>query len=441
MTANISFLDIVMNLTLHHNDTNTSNLDYELQSPRSNLHIFHAVTSLSNKNNNTTQRSYSGSNSFLALAKTIIKATIKLKRALFRYEITPTWKLNYLHILMAITAVLIVVLNTYVISLFIRKKNLRKESNLFLLSLTVSDELVGLIVIPLFIVGQKIQGTFKVSTWPVAQQHNHISYIFLTFCSLLGISNLCVVTLDRYCHLCSPFKYQQTMTKAKAFIISFIIWTCCLMFALSSFIYYYPIYEYDVKERGMFEIRSMVNMMRKTETPDYQYKLVLYSIFIALSVAITVLLIKIFAVIIKNKKQTIQAFHQGVKRRQEIKSAVILTIMFGIILVWLAPVFCCFLGQKTLENSIGMNLGRFVISIINPILFTLFKTDFRKIVKDDKMRLITLLRVPKKKLMTNFEKLRQEKKARSINKYEFYSGNEIELRARCVKITPIVTSI
>ena len=119
---------------------------------------------------------------------------------------------------MAIVGALIIILNTYVISLFVRKKNLRKKSNLFLLNLTISDELIGLIVIP-FITGQMRQGAKKVATWPVAQQYSHISYTFLTMCSLLCISNLFAIILDSCCHLCSPLRYQHKLTKAKAVTI------------------------------------------------------------------------------------------------------------------------------------------------------------------------------------------------------------------------------
>ena len=336
---------------------------------------------------------------FNTLIASIIKKTVALViEMLSKYEITPTWKLNYLHILMAIVAVLIVILNTYVISLFTRKKNLRKKSNLFLLSLTISDELVGSIVIPVFIMGQMMQGTKKVSTWPVAQRFSHISFIFLTFCSLLSISNLCAVTLDRCYHLCSPFKYQGTMTKTKFIIILVIIWLCCSVFAVSSFIYYYPIYKYEVKREGYFEVKSMLEIMKGTERPNYCYMLVLHSVSIALTAVTAILLIMISKVILKSRRHTLRTFQQRTKRRNEIKSAVILTIMFGTMLVWLTPVFYYFFAQQMTETSMGMHLGRFSISVINPVLFTLFKTDFWKILQEDKARLTHIMIVAKRNL-------------------------------------------
>ena len=420
----------------------TKALDNRVQSPLnpfSNiLNVLKGIRPFSNKTNNNTKGSINRLTNILRVIETAVKVAGKVLDIFHNLEITPTWKLHHLHILMAITAALIVILNTYVISLFVRKKNLRKKSNLFLLSLTVSDELIGLIVIPFFITGQMIQGTKKVETWPIAQRYSHISYIFLTFCSLLCISNLCAVTLDRCFHLCSPLKYQQKLTKAKVVTALGIIWACCSVFAVSSFLYYYPIYQYQVKKTGVFEIRSMTNMMKKTKESNYIDILALYSISLALSVVITILLIKIFIVIVR-RRHTSKTYNQRAKRCQEVKSAIILSVMFGTLIVWLTPVFYYFLGQETLENSIGMYLGRFVISVVNPILFTLFKTDFWKIAKEDKMKFIQILQAIKKKLVEMFGGIQKMRAVRSENEYYLSSMNEkTNKEFKDVTITSIV---
>ena len=116
--------------------------------------------------------------------------------------------------------------------------------------------------------------------------------------------------------------------------------------------------------------------------------------------------------------------------------------MFGTISIWLTPVFYYFLGQETLENSIGMYLGRFVISVINLILFTLLKADFRKIVNEDKMRFIQTLRAIKKKLKEIFGGISKMTVARSENEYKLSSMNkETKIEVQDVKIISIVGNI
>ena len=113
----------------------------------------------------------------------------------------------------------------------------------------------------------------------------------------------------------------------------------------------------------------MIKTMKKTAEPHYHYMLILNSVLIALASITAILLIIIFKVIVKSRKLALQTFQHREKRRNEIKSAVILTTMFGTMLVWLTPVFYCSVGQQTTQTSIGVHLGRFLISIINPVLF------------------------------------------------------------------------
>ena len=107
---------------------------------------------------------------------------------------------------------------------------------------------------PVFIVGHMMQGTKEISPWLTAQRFSHISCTFLTFCSLLGISYLCAITFDRCYSLYSPLRYKINMTKAKVIVILVIIWTCCSIFSLGSFVYYYPIYTYEVSQQGYLKL-------------------------------------------------------------------------------------------------------------------------------------------------------------------------------------------
>ena len=242
-------------------------------------------------------------------------------------------------------------------SLFIRKQNLRKKANLFLLSLTLSDELVGLIVIPLFIVAQMRQAELK---WRSALRYGHISDIFLTLCSLLNISNLCAVIADRCYNLCSPYKYRQQMTNRKVVLIVIIIWICCSIFALSSFIFYYPSYKHDtIKRTAIAEVISLMKLLLGIMESKRKYNHILYSTSVAITAIMSQLLIIMSKVIFESRKSASQTFHRRTKRRREIKSAAILTIMFATVLVWLIPAFYYSLGKETRKNSMGIYIGRF----------------------------------------------------------------------------------
>ena len=115
------------------------------------------------------------------------------------------------------------------------------------------------------------QAQINLSTWTNAFRYGHISDIFLTLCSLLNILNLCAVIADRCCNLCSPFKYQQQVTKSKVVVVVITIWVRCLVFALSSFIFYYPLYKHESEEMTLCELILRVPLIVAITTSNRKY--------------------------------------------------------------------------------------------------------------------------------------------------------------------------
>ena len=79
--------------------------------------------------------------------------------------------------------------------------------------------------------------------------------------------------------------------------------------------------------------------------------------------------------------------------KQEQKAVFVLFAMASALILWLIPAFVQLIssegykdGSKTKISNhtyLGFNLGRCVISFINPIMYTLYKADFMKAVQDD----------------------------------------------------------
>ncbi len=103
-----------------------------------------------------------------------------------------------------------------------------------------------------------------------------------------------------------------------------------------------------------------------------------------------VLLVLKFVIIYKRHKQ-IKAITNCVaatvtnnrRIRSELKAAIVLSMMLFTILVWLIPTIYAFIWRYNKTMYIAMYIGRFLISVTNPILYTLYKDDFRQAVKKD----------------------------------------------------------
>nr|XP_033783419.1 D(1A) dopamine receptor [Geotrypetes seraphini] len=113
--------------------------------------------------------------------------------------------------------------NTLVCAAVIRFRHLRsKVTNFFVISLAVSDLLVAVLVMPWKAVAE-IAGF-----WPFGSFCN-IWVAFDIMCSTASILNLCVISVDRYWAISSPFRYERKMTPKVAFVMVSVAWTLSVL--------------------------------------------------------------------------------------------------------------------------------------------------------------------------------------------------------------------
>uniref|UniRef100_A0A3Q1GS88 Dopamine receptor D6b n=1 Tax=Acanthochromis polyacanthus TaxID=80966 RepID=A0A3Q1GS88_9TELE len=108
----------------------------------------------------------------------------------------------------------------YVISCF---RHLRsKVTNSFVISLAVSDLFVAVLVMPWRAVSEVagfwLFGSFC-DTWVA----------FDIMCSTASILNLCIISMDRYWAISSPFRYERKMTRRFAFLMIGVAWTLSVL--------------------------------------------------------------------------------------------------------------------------------------------------------------------------------------------------------------------
>lgn len=104
---------------------------------------------------------------------------------------------TYMVVILSCIFVLIVVTNSCVCLLVYMYTSLRTYTNGFVVSLAVSDILTGALLLPLYIAKPDFPGTGY-----------FVSAILLT-----GVANVCAVTLDRYLAIKRPFIYYNVMQK------------------------------------------------------------------------------------------------------------------------------------------------------------------------------------------------------------------------------------
>lgn len=104
-----------------------------------------------------------------------------------------------------------------------RYRHLRaKVTNIFIVSLALSDLLVAVLVMPWKAVAE-VAGFWPFGgfckTWLACD----------IMCSTASILNLCVISVDRYWAVSSPFRYERTMNKKVAFVMIGVTWTVAVV--------------------------------------------------------------------------------------------------------------------------------------------------------------------------------------------------------------------
>uniref|UniRef100_U3I5E7 D(1B) dopamine receptor n=1 Tax=Anas platyrhynchos platyrhynchos TaxID=8840 RepID=U3I5E7_ANAPP len=119
--------------------------------------------------------------------------------------------------------------NVLVCAAIVRYRHLRsKVTNIFIVSLAVSDLLVALLVMPWKAVAE------VAGYWPFGAFCN-VWVAFDIMCSTASILNLCVISVDRYWAISSPFRYERKMTQRLALLMIGVAW------ALSVLISFIPV--------------------------------------------------------------------------------------------------------------------------------------------------------------------------------------------------------
>ncbi|XP_051716567.1 adrenoceptor beta 2, surface a [Ctenopharyngodon idella] len=133
---------------------------------------------------------------------------------------TPTSEIRMVMLgtLISILVLVIVFGNVLVITAISRFQRLQNVTNCFITSLACADLVMGLVVVPFggihIILSTWYFGNFWCDFWLATD----------ILCVTASIETLCVIALDRYLAITSPFRYQSLLTKGRARIIVVLVW-------------------------------------------------------------------------------------------------------------------------------------------------------------------------------------------------------------------------
>ncbi|XP_060739412.1 trace amine-associated receptor 13c-like [Tachysurus vachellii] len=282
-----------------------------------------------------------------------------------------------LYVCSAAMVLLTVCGNLLIIISVLHFKQLHTPTNMLLLSLAVSDFLVGALVMPATLI-------WMIESCWIFGRDFCISFLFIGgLIMTISIYNVALIAVDRYLALSNPFLYMSSISRRTMCIVVYSNWCVCIMY-ITSFYYFNGSFENSVMCPGecLFVVNDVWTVID-----------LIYSFIFPLSVII-ILYTRVFVIAKKHataiRELNNHTWHKTQKitshsMKSERKAAKVLCILVSVFLVCLLPYFI----YSLLGYAIGIQTETFqkvtfliyLNSTINPIIYALFYPWFRRSVK------------------------------------------------------------
>ncbi|XP_026175050.1 trace amine-associated receptor 1-like [Mastacembelus armatus] len=272
-----------------------------------------------------------------------------------------------LHIVLGSLSVVTVCGNLLVIISITYFKQLHTATNSLVLSLAVTDLLVGVLVFPLSMV-------FNVSS---CLSHDSlfckIRTSFTESLSTASILNLCCISIDRYYAVCQPLTYRIKINVHVVVVMIFGTWTVSVLVAVGFLV---AGLNYEKCEENCFIDVLLANILGP-----------ICSFYLPMIIMLCIYL-KIFLVAQKQARSIQNTTCQSLKSRatvskMERKATKTLATVMGVFLMCWTPFFLCFafqfLSHVSVPVSVLETLSWLALSnsTLNPFIYAFFYSWFR----------------------------------------------------------------
>eukprot|EP00063_Salmo_salar_P070681 XP_014045516.1 PREDICTED: trace amine-associated receptor 13c-like [Salmo salar] len=280
-----------------------------------------------------------------------------------------------LYIFFSMISAVTVFLNLLVIISISHFKQLHTPTNLLILSLAVSDLLVGLIVIPVMTVA------VMESCWDFGEYFCAFHFYISFLCTSLSLGNLVLISIDRYVAVCNPLLYHSKITTTRMMCCISVTWCCSIIYdaAIIKNLVNVQVPSKCLTECFIFEGITWGNIID-----------VVFTMVVPCSIIIT-LYMKIFVVARSQARKVFSkeaASVSGVKtvqaNKSETKAAKTLSIVvLNYLICWIPNLFINLFYSFLIDNfsSYFIIFLPLVNSLINPIIYAFFYPWFKVIAK------------------------------------------------------------
>uniref|UniRef100_A0A8C2XBW2 G-protein coupled receptors family 1 profile domain-containing protein n=2 Tax=Cyclopterus lumpus TaxID=8103 RepID=A0A8C2XBW2_CYCLU len=282
----------------------------------------------------------------------------------------------FLYVFMSSMSLLTVALNLLVIISISHFRQLHSPTNLLLLSLAVSDFLVGLLLMP-------VQILILGGCWFLGILICGLFYYTAFILTSASLGNMVLISVDRYVAICDPMSYPTRVTHKRVKISICLCWICS--------VFYNGVMLMDfLKHPGQYnscygECVVVINFIKGAVD-------VSISLFGPIAVII-VLYMRVFVVAVSQARAmmshiaavTLQGSVTVTAKKSERKAARTLGIVVVVFLICFCPYFYPPFASQEMKTSVLVSIfGVWLIhcnSCLNPVVYAFFYPWFRRSIK------------------------------------------------------------
>ncbi|CAL8322789.1 unnamed protein product [Lota lota] len=134
---------------------------------------------------------------------------------------------NYLALVLGVPLILIIILGNVLVCLSVlTERSLKTATNYFIISLSVADLLLAVLVLPLYVYTEFLGGIWTLSTYIC----DALMTMDVMLCTA-SILNLCAISVDRYIAVVVPLKYNRNQFSVRQLALITATWVLSLVVA------------------------------------------------------------------------------------------------------------------------------------------------------------------------------------------------------------------
>ena len=281
-----------------------------------------------------------------------------------------------LYALLSSITVLTIALNLLVVISISHFRQLHTPTNLLLLSLAISDLLVGLLVMPVEMV------RFLESCWLLGEVMCALSSVIDFTLTSASVGNMVLISIDRYVAICHPLHYNTRITRSRMGGCVCLCWACSLLY--NGLILKDHLMQPDRYSSCYGECVVVINFV--SGAVDLVFT------FIGPCSSIVVLYMRVFVVAVSQARAlrshiTAVAGGSGPVRakRSERKAARTLGVVILVFLMTFCPYYYpSFVGEDTSTSALAWPIVSWLLyfnSCLNPLIYAFVYPWFRKSIK------------------------------------------------------------